>query len=189
MFDIQVIGIKFSKPNQFGDFYWMSKQDEFAGSLFIFNDNEEHHNTNKRGAGNAIMRSFNKYSNNVPPKSAGIPTGTLSYGGYELFDPRTKKQIDDAFDEIIDLIKIHNYHTVYFSSELDGKLGTSIFQVNEKVIRYITFRLYQLTLNPVKIVKVIPTHYFDSDDFDEFDQLDNLSDSDNSANSANSDNL
>ncbi len=156
MFDIEVIGIKFTSRNQYGDFYWMCSQNKYHSSLFIFNDNEEYHNTNMRGAGNAIMRTFNKHSKLEIPFSAGIPTGTLGEGGYQKFTPEIKKVIDDSINEIIELIKIYKYKTIYFSAEPDGKLGTSIFAVNPKVINYITNRIYKLSSNPVKIIKLLP---------------------------------
>ena len=163
MFYIQVIGIKFTSRNQYGDFYWMCMQNKYENSLFIFNDNEEYHNTCKKGLGNAIIRIFNKYSKLNKPMSAGIPTGTLILGGYDKFTPKVKKTIDNAFEEIIELIKIHNYDTIYFSSELDGKLGTSIFNVNPKVIMYITSRIYKLSFNHIQIVKSLQNDNFDNE--------------------------
>lgn len=179
MFDIQIIGIKFSSRNQYGDFLWMCPQNKYANSLFIFNDNEEHHNTSFSGGGNASMRIFNKHSILNIPLSAGIPTGTISSGGYDKFTPEVKKTIDNAFKEIIELIKIHNYSTIYFSSELDGKLGTGIFTVNQKVIEYITSRIYKLSYKPIQIVKTMSNNTFDylfggdDDDYDN-DDYDNL---------------
>ena len=172
-FDLKIIGIKFTSKNQYGDFYWMKNQNEYSGSLYIFNDNEEYTKSKRKGGGNAIMRPFNKYSNHIPPLSAGIPTGTLSDGGYKKFTSEIKKVIDDSFDEIIELITKYNYHTIYFSSELDGKLGTSIFQVNSKVITYITNRIYNLSINPVKIIKLLPNNKFNEYiDFDNESELD-----------------
>ncbi len=173
MFNIQIIGIKFISRNEYGDFYWMSQQQEYSGSLFIFNDNEEYHETNRKGAGNAIMRMFNKHSNFIPPRSAGIPTGTLSDGGYQKFTPEIKKIIDDSVKEIIELVKKYKFHTIYFSSELDGKLGTSIFQVNPKIIKYITSCIYNLSINPIRIVKLLQTDTFNEDiEFDSDTNLD-----------------
>lgn len=169
MFDIQVIGIKFSSLNKYGDFLWMCQQNKYSNSLFIFNDNEEHHNTSLGGGGNAIMRMFNRHSTMDKLLSAGIPTGTLGSGGYNKFTPEVKKTIDDAFEEIVELIKTHNYHTIYFSSELDGKLGTSIFAVNPKVIEYITSKIYKLSSNPIQIVKLLSNDFFD----EEFNFTDN----------------
>jgi repressor of nif and glnA expression len=172
MFDIEVIGIKFTSRNQYGDFYWMCSQNKYNGSLFIFNDNEEYHKTNKRGAGNAIMRIFNKYAQLEIPLSAGIPTGTLREGGYKKFTPEIKKVIDDSIDEIIELIEIFKYKTIYFSAELDGKLGISIFAVNPKVINYITNRIYKLSSNPVKIIKLLSNDNFEDEYEDEDNEFD-----------------
>lgn len=167
MFDIQIIGTKFIRHNQFGDFNWMCNINNYSNALFIFNDNEEYHKTCRTGAGNAIMRRYNKYSNLVKPKSAGIPTGTLKKGGYTKLSVRTKNKIDSAFNEIIDLINKYNYKQIYYSSELDGKLGTSIFTVNDNVLKYITHRLYNLSINPIciKIIKTLSNDLYD----DEFD--------------------
>lgn len=174
MFDINIIGIKFTLPNQYGDFYWMCKQKQYSNSLFIFNDNEEYHKTNKRGMGNAIMRQFNKYSNYVPPSSAGIPTGTLKLGGYQKFTSHVKDTIDNSLNDIIELIFKYNYSTIYFSSEPDGKLGTSIFAVNSKVVEYITDCIYKLSTNPIKIIKLLSNHNFKSHyDLDTDDENEN----------------
>lgn len=165
MFDIKIIGVKFVKPYQFGDFAWMCVQEEYSDSLFIFNDNEEYHDTCKGGMGNAVMRKYNKYSKLPKPKSAGIPTGTLEFGGYQSLNAYSILQINSAIEEIIDLIKKYNYKQIFYSSELDGKLGTSIFAVDDKVIRYITHRIFSLSTNPVQIVKTLPNYLFE-DDFD-----------------------
>lgn len=186
MFDIQVIGIKYTSRNQYGDFLWMSQQHKYSNSLFIFNDNEEHHNTSFSGGGNAVMRMFNRHSTMDIPLSAGIPTGTLDSGGYDKFTPEVKKTIDDAFDEIIELIITHNYSTIYFSSEFDGRLGTSIFAVNLKVIDYITSKIYNLSSNPIQIVKLLSNDVYDeefnfTDDVDTDDNTDDEDDVDKSS--------
>jgi hypothetical protein len=179
MFNIEVVGIKYSQRNQYGDFLWMCQQNKYLNSLYIFNDNEEYHNTSRSGAGNAIMRKFNKHSKYEKPISAGIQTGTLNAGGYDKFTKEIKKTIDNAFEEIIELIKLHNYSTIYFSSELNGRLGTSIFTVNSKVIEYITSRIYKLSNNPVKIVKLLSDNIFE--DVFEFDN-DNTNDTNDNNN-------
>ena len=172
MFNLQIFGLKFVKSGQFGDFDWMSKQNEHSDSLFIFNDNEEYHNTCKNGIGNAVMRKYNKYSNLTKPKSAGIPTGTLKNGGYQILNTHAKQQIDNAFDEIIDLVVKYKYKQIYYSSEFDGKLGTSIFDVNEKVVKYITHKLFTLSTNPIQIIKIIPNDLF-QDNFIKDAQIEN----------------
>lgn len=163
MFDIQIIGIKFSKPNQYGDFEWMCNQDKYKDSLFIFNDNEEHHETCREGGGNAVMRKYNKYSDLNVPKSAGIPTGSLIYGGYQILNTHSKTHINNAINEIILLIRNFRYKYIYYSSELDGKLGTSIFQVNDSIIQYITRKIFKLSNQPIQIVKTLPNNYFDQE--------------------------
>ncbi len=142
---MKVTGTIFTNRNEFGDFMWMKDQDEYSNSLFIFNDNTEYHNTNRRGAGNAIMRMFNKYNDDLEkPISAGIPTGSLEDGGFDELTPEVKKIIDDSFEEIKELIKKYNYDEVIFSSDKEGNLGTSIFEVNKDVIIYITSLLKSL---------------------------------------------
>lgn len=171
MFDIQIYGVKFVKPGQFGDFVWMAQQDEYSDSLFIFNDNEEYHYSSRAGAGNAIMRKFNRHSNQSVPKSAGIPTGTLKNGGYTFYNNHVKKIIDDSINEIIELINKHKYKKLYFSSEPNGLLGTSIFHVNPVVIAYISSKIYNLSNKPVQFSKIIDNKdLFDEIDFNEFDE-------------------
>ena len=101
----------------------------------------------------------------------------MGSGGYTHFIPKVKKTIDDSFDEIIELINKYKYHTIYFSAELDGSLGTSIFRVNPKVISYITNKIYNLSSKPVKIIKLLSNDKFDLDY--EFDNNDNNDNNDN----------
>jgi phosphoribosyl-dephospho-CoA transferase len=123
----------------------MSHQPEFNDSLFIFNDNEEMHNTCTKGIGNAVMRVFNKHSTLEIPKSAGIPTGTLEEGGYTELNEHTKKIIDDAINEIRELIEKYNYKYIFYSVDKNGKLGTSLFEVDLKVIDYIDQQIKSLS--------------------------------------------
>ena len=189
MFNIQLVGVKFVKPNQFGDFEWMCNQEIYSDSLFIFNDNEEHHNSNKRGAGNAIIRQYNKYSDLDVPRSVGIPTGTMSSGGYTTFNLETKNKIDGYFNELTELITQHKYTHLYYSAESNGMIGTSIFKVNPKVLEYITWKIHSLTSKPIKIVTCVRSfaHQINSDYFDEFDLNDDSDDSDEPDDSDNSD--
>ena len=61
---MQLIPNIYKGRNVEGDFYWMIKQNEFDDILFIFNDNEEYHNTNIKGGGNAVIRKYNKHNTN-----------------------------------------------------------------------------------------------------------------------------
>lgn len=142
---VVVVGTEFVGRDQFGDFNWMISREDFQDSLFLFNDNEEDHHTARRGAGNAVIRQFNKYSKKVSkPRSCGIPTGTLSKGGYADLSPRVKDVIDEAFAEIEQIIAAQGYQRVFYSADSSGRLGTSIFAVSDRVIDYITQRIRNL---------------------------------------------
>lgn len=135
---VKVIGIQFEGYNKLGDFNYMCELEEYKDTLFIFNDNKEYHNTCKKGAGNAIMRQYNKHNTELnKPKSAGIPTGTLKNGGYSELNNYVKNVVNQSVNEIKDLIKKYNYEKIYYSVGKDNKLGTSLFEVNEDVIDYI----------------------------------------------------
>ena len=141
---VKVIGSIYNGNNTVGDFNWMIKQSDYTNCLFIFNDNIECHLTNKKGSGNAIIRQFNRFSSLDKPRSAGIPTGTLKYGGFTKLDEEVETIIDGSINEIKELIEKYNFDTVYFSQDSSGKLGTSIFKVNQDVIDYITEQIYKL---------------------------------------------
>ena len=149
----------------------MISNPEYDNSLFIFNDNEEHHNSRRQGAGNAIIRKFNKYSDLDVPRSAGIPTGTMAEGGYNTFNQEIKNKIDGYFEEVYELINKYNYNTLYYSAETNGLVGTSIFKVNHKVLEYITWKIHSLTNKPIKIIKCIKSfdEQVDSDYFENFE--------------------
>ena len=55
-----------------------------------------------------------------------------------------KTLIDDCITVIKELIQKYKYDTVYFSADKNGKLGTSIFEVNKDVINYITEKIMML---------------------------------------------
>lgn len=148
MSEIVIIPNIYKGMEQEGDFYWMIHQDEYNDVLFIFNDNEEYHNTNCSGAGNAIIRKYNKYNYNlVRPRSAGIPTGTLEDGGYGELNEHVINQVASAIEEIREIIKIYNYKKICYSAEKDEILGTGIFTVNRKVLEYITSQIKELKNN------------------------------------------
>jgi hypothetical protein len=150
---MKVIGVVFNKRNEFGDFYWMIHQEEYSNCLFIFNDNIEHHFTNRLGFGNAIIRKFNKFNTDLEkPMSHGIPTGTLSYGGFTELSNDVKVIIDESIKEINELLIKYKYDTIYFSKDKkEDKLGTSIFNVNEDVIQYITKKIYSLAASTANL--------------------------------------
>ena len=148
--DIQIYGTKFTNKNTFGDFDFMCNNSVYNNSLFIFNDNEEHHNSCNAGGGNAIIRKYNKYNKTITkPKSAGIPTGTLRLGGYDDLIEEVVLFIDNSIQEIRELIIKYNYDTLYYSVGSNNKLGTGIFNVSPNVINYIDKQIHNLSNKPV----------------------------------------
>ena len=106
---IQIIPIVFKKNDPNNDFNVMIKNPEYnANSLFLFNDNVQHHKTNKVGGGNGIIRPYNKYGNlkiNNRPLSAGIVTGWFgkTTGFQNLEDPFVKNTIHENINEIYEI--------------------------------------------------------------------------------------
>lgn len=139
---IDVIGAKYD--SQYMDFEYLMKQDK--RTLYIFNDNQIEHNSNKRGGGNAKIRIYNKFSQYVPPRSAGIPTGHFREG-YKNLD-ECKQDIDNALAEIRYLLSTGNYDRVVYSIENYGSpiLGRGIFVVDGEVKCYITKEILSLGL-------------------------------------------
>ena len=141
---MEVIGTIFTGTNQYGDFNWMIRSGEYEDSLFIYNDNEMDHKRKScgHGAGNAIIRKYNRHSKGKT-YSAGISTGTGrgTGNGYNSLD-ECENHIDDCIEEIQNLINTGNYKRLFFSADEDGNLGTSIFVVSDDVIDYITKKIY-----------------------------------------------
>ncbi len=135
---VRIIKTTYEGRNEYGDFNFMIKQEEFNNSLFIFNDNVEDHFNSKKGGGNAIIRKYNRHGELDKPRSAGIPTGSLENGGFDELNEITKYVVLSSIQEIKDLIQKYNYDTIIYAiDKKTGKLGTSIFDVDDDVIDYI----------------------------------------------------
>ena len=148
---IKVVRSIFRGAGVSGDYLWMSNQPEFARALFVFNDNEEQFDAFvvgeasgfSAGGGNAAIRPLRKQ---VPPRAAGIPTGTLRAGGYVALDASTKAKIDEAMAVIEALLKTGDYDQIVIPESKDGNtLGTGIFEVAPEVRDYIFKRLDTLS--------------------------------------------
>ena len=129
-----------------GDYLWMSNHPEFARALFVFNDNEEQFDAFVAGkpsgftvgGGNAAIRPLRKL---LPPRAAGVPTGTRGRG-YSALDTATKTKIDEALAVVDALLKTGDYDQVVVSRSKDGDtLGTGIFEVALEVRDYIFSQL------------------------------------------------
>ncbi len=152
--NIPLYGTIYSGPNKLGDFNWMCKQQLYSNVLFIFNDNEEFHNTCREGRGNAIMRKYNKFNEKISkPISAGIPTGTLTNGGYQKLDKHVISIVFEAVNEIKDIVTKYKYDGIFYSVAPNGKLGTGLFDVCPEVIDYIDTEIKKLSNHPVQILK------------------------------------
>lgn len=142
---MDLYGIKYDGPQM--DSLNLLAQQQFNKSLFIFNDNYSEHYTGKRGAGNAVLRQFNKYANHpLGVRSVGIPTGYYR-DGYKSLE-EGKANIDECFNEAIELLSTGNYNSIVYSINLpnDPLLGTGIFQVAPDVLKYITKRIMELCM-------------------------------------------
>lgn len=146
---LQVYGCVFKHSNTIGDFSWMILQPEFQNYLFIFNDNTESFPNNyptldkincEKGGGNAAIRPYQCVK---PPKSKGIPTGSLTNGGFTSLTPNVKNIIDIALSQIKDILSNYKYDGIIYSatSMQNDLLGTGIFNVGLDVRTYITDKL------------------------------------------------
>jgi hypothetical protein len=148
---MEIIGVVFDGPRQYGDFAWMISRSEYDDALFVFNDNEGQFRAFRddprsalgcsSGGGNAAIRPARCLD---PPRAAGIPTG--DFGGYPQLDDHARSVIDEAIAVIADLLASGRYRRVFFSSAADDPhlLGTGIFSVGDDVRHYIVQRLRAL---------------------------------------------
>lgn len=155
--NVQIIASQFNGIGKKGDFNYMIKRDmsseEDPLTLYIYNDNCESYYSNsyRAGAGNAIIRQYNKFNPKIKrPFSAGIPTGSFEHGGFSKLDNVALHVIRGSLDMIKKIIETYSIKTIYYSTNNNiGTLGTSIFDVNEDVINYITNKIKKLSLNPL----------------------------------------
>ncbi len=116
--NIQIYGVVYTEKGKFGDFEWMVNNGYRDNTLYIFNDNTEDHNTNKKGSGNGVMRQYNKHrkinNNSIDsddenrnyserPLSAGLSTGIFT-----TFEAEAKNIILQEYNEIITILNDNN---------------------------------------------------------------------------------
>ncbi len=138
---IKKVRSTFTSTGTQGDFGWMIEQEQYARSLFIFNDNEaqfkEFHANEPSGllagGGNAIIRP---YQGGERPRAAGIPTGDGV--GYKQLDAHIKDVIDMALEHIEKLLASGNYDEIIYSYDsVENTLGSGIFDIDIEVRNYI----------------------------------------------------
>ena len=126
-----------------GDFLWEIEKNKEENTLYIFNDNVEHHEKDNRGDGSAKIRPYNSYGNgyNGKIRSAGIATGKIRTNGFETLkynftfkgkNYTAQKIIDEHIDEIKVLLKTGNYNKVKYSGDKNRQLGSKIFKKTRK---------------------------------------------------------
>jgi hypothetical protein len=129
----------------------MIQQEQYARTLFVYNDNEEQFDAFRRGdrpsgcsagGGNAVIRPYQCHD---PPKAIGVPTGSRGVG-YAALAGHAKTKIDQAIASIRVLVETGNYDTVLFSQASGGRtLGAREFQVAQEVKNYIFESLLRLS--------------------------------------------
>ena len=131
--EFRVLPVVFRGAGQFGDFFWMRDQPEYARALFVFNDNEEQFvafeggepSGFRAGGGNAGVRPWR---GETPPRAAGIPTGRGGVG-YSEVDDRVLAVLERALEIVHDLVDTGRYDTLVFSGDPNRQmLGVSIFR-------------------------------------------------------------
>ena len=147
---VEVLKSRFTGPGQEGDFSWMISQPERAGTLFVFNDNEEEFYAHMRGGehacsaggGNAAIRPWQC---RPEPRAAGVPTGSYTEGphymGYSTLDDQVRAAVDDAIVQIDALLATGRFDTLAFSWDDETKLGGRIFNTSQDVRDYIVAEL------------------------------------------------
>ena len=150
MAPFRIIKSTFTRARCEGDFDWMIRQPEYAGTLFLFNDNEgdflAHHqggpHTCEMGGGNAVIRP---YQCQTPQRALGIPTGTYSPGvhhlGYSCLDAHVVGILDLAFARLDELLSTGHYDGVAFSWDDETKLGGRIFDTAQPVRDFVVERI------------------------------------------------
>jgi hypothetical protein len=146
---IQIYCTRYKGMQKLGDFEWMVKRPEFNDVLFIFNDDLFSHDRDHCGAGNAVMRPYNRYGRyKKHPRSAGISTG--AHRGWKVTKMesnwgKAKANIDSEVNEIIDLLKTGKYGRVIYScGKKDHKIGAEIYKPSQDIINYITEKIHSL---------------------------------------------
>jgi hypothetical protein len=149
----------FDEKNKDTSYPDMIKLPKYDNTLFIFNDNVEYYKSIINGSGNANIR---EHINNL--RSWGIPTGTLSNGGFtgltQVINPKTAKNyIDDAIQDIKAVIWKRSTTTnpvqqiiysgfekkqIYIEGIKIPYLAMAIFTFSDDINEYIITKLYEV---------------------------------------------
>lgn len=146
---MKITGVPFFKPDEYGDFKWMAKRDEFNHVLFLFNENFiDSQNTNApSGAGSAVVRPLTHRVQEWP-RAAGVPTGwSVASGGFDELNKFVRLAIDNSIERVKRILHDDPKLTqVMFSCDASSPnvIGSRIFRIDEQVVQYISDKLEEL---------------------------------------------
>lgn len=158
--DVQIIGVKFTEKNQYGDFLWMIEDDiekNNINTLYIYNEDIERRECKSfiSSLNSGSIRCYNihnpKYCNK--PFSVGICTGTYTEGGFTSLTDDVKYSIKRDIDTIKQHIIDFNITQLYYSIDKKTQLISECdYMVNKKVINYITKLIQEISLYETLII-------------------------------------
>lgn len=135
----------------------MVKQARYAKTVFVFNDNVvDGANSNPAdGGGSAGVRTLSwKYTSESSfPRAIGIPTGwSVCTGGFKAegtaLEPFAARAITLAVERLVLACIAHDVREVIFSCDKNDptcrRLGSTIFSLNDILLRFIEKKLHDL---------------------------------------------
>lgn len=144
-----VVGVPYVKDGTSvdgGDFAAMIGLDEFADTLFLFNDNvaDGAERVLQVGAGNACIRPYASVEHDF--HAVGIPTGWMKGVPFASLDCQVRQVINIAVERAIAVYHKFGYTRVVFScAEHNRKeLGTSTFDLPSDVLSFLNKNLARL---------------------------------------------
>ena len=146
---MKVTGVPFFKSDEYGDFKWMAKRDEFNHVLFLYNENfiDSQNPDAPSGAGSAVIRPLTHRIQEWP-RAAGVPTGwSVASGGFDELNKFIRLAIDNSIERVKRILHDDNTLTeVMFSCDASSPnvIGSRIFRIDEQVVQYISEKLQNL---------------------------------------------
>jgi hypothetical protein len=148
----EIVPCVYDRKTGDGNFKDMINGGEYDDALFLYNENCQDMydlDDDTPGAGTAVIRPYSwLYNNDKPLQVLGIPTGVSSaLRGFKVLNQDTKQAIKLSFQRIIVLVRRspHIKRIIYSADSNDTTLlGTSVFSVDEKVLRFISRSIWKL---------------------------------------------
>ena len=140
-------GIIYKNKEEYGDFNWMIETGDYKNTLFIFDDNVDEYNKNIediKDNGLSNIRKYNEFGTYAKISSAGIIMGSSFNNGFSVFDNNVKNIIDRSITDIKRTIIENNYNEIYFSSDENGDIKPSYYNVSKDIIKYVSEQIFLL---------------------------------------------